>query len=132
MVVIMNTLIEIGFYKVGEWRLNDGKLALDLSLEVTSANCLYAFACGQQVFYIGKTTQTVQKRLNGYLRPGLTQSTNIRNHHNIVKLLQYIDSLDIYCLEDNGFLKYGQFQINLAAGLEDALIKAINPLWNCR
>ena len=71
----MNRLIEIGFYKVGEWKITNDKLTLLLSNELTSPNVLYAFSYGTQVFYIGKTTQTLPKRLAGYLNPGVTQST---------------------------------------------------------
>ncbi len=81
---MMSRLIEVGFTKVGEWKLIDNKLKLILTHELTCANCLYAFIYGQQVFYIGKTTQTLAKRLAGYLKPGLTQSTNIRNNANII------------------------------------------------
>ena len=130
--LMMNRLVEIGFTKVGEWKLIDGELNLILTHELTCTNCLYAFIYGQQVFYIGKTTQTLVKRLNGYLKPGVTQSTNIRNRSNIIKLLQYANVVDVYCKPDDGMFKYGEFTINLAAGLEDALIEAIKPLWNKR
>ena len=128
----MNRLTDIGFHKVGEWKLIDGVLTLHIDDEFTCQNVLYAFIYGQQVFYIGKTTQTLSKRMAGYLNPGVTQSTNIRNNCNLIKLLQYADMVDIYSLPDSGMLKYGQFNINLAAGLEDSLIRAIEPLWNKR
>lgn len=38
--------------------------------------------------------------------------------------------VEILALPDNGLLHYGQFHINLAAGLEDDLIKRIDPEWN--
>jgi len=33
-------------------------------------------------------------------------------------------------LPDNGLLHFGDFHVNLAAGLEDSIIKTLNPLWN--
>jgi hypothetical protein len=39
-------------------------------------------------------------------------------------------AVDIYALPDNGLLHYGRFHVNLAAGLEDDLIRVIDPPWN--
>ena len=128
----MNRLTDIGFHKVGEWKLINGVLTLHIDDDFTCPNVLYSFIYGQQVFYIGKTTQTLSKRMAGYLNPGLTQSTNIRNNWNLIKLLQYANVVDVYCKGDDGLFKYGAFTINLAAGLEDSLIQEIKPLWNCR
>jgi len=33
-------------------------------------------------------------------------------------------------LPDNGLLHYGQFHVNLAAGLEDSIISVLQPEWN--
>ncbi|WP_240535164.1 MULTISPECIES: hypothetical protein [Enterobacteriaceae] len=39
-------------------------------------------------------------------------------------------AVDILVLPDSGLMHYGQFHLNLAAGLEDSIISAINPEWN--
>jgi hypothetical protein len=36
----------------------------------------------------------------------------------------------IYVLPDNGLLYYGGFHVNLAAGLEDSLVRELQPPWN--
>jgi len=38
--------------------------------------------------------------------------------------------VDILAFADNGLLRYANFHINLAAGLEDGLIAELNPEWN--
>jgi 5-methylcytosine-specific restriction protein A len=38
--------------------------------------------------------------------------------------------VEAYILPDNGLLRYGAFHLNLAAGLEDSLIRELNPAWN--
>ena len=38
--------------------------------------------------------------------------------------------IEIHALPDNGLLYYGGFHVNLAAGLEDNLIKILKPEWN--
>ena len=38
--------------------------------------------------------------------------------------------MDIFVLPDNGLLHYGLFHVNLAAGLEDSIVRELNPPWN--
>ena len=55
------------------------------------------------------------------------QSINARNHKNIRALLERGSAVEILALPDNGLLHYGQFHLNLAAALEDDLIRVIDP-----
>src|SRR5665648_585117 len=66
----------------------------------------------------------------GYQNPGPSQRTNIRVNAAIKNLLSNDLPVDIFILTDNGLLSYGNFRINLAAGLEDTLILKLNPDWN--
>ena len=126
----MNRLLEIGFRRVGRWSLVDDALAYHVDEHGRLRNILYAFVDGDQVLYIGKTVQALSSRLIGYRTPGAGQSTNIRNNANIKQLLQSGRDVAIYALPDSGLLHYGQFHLNLAAGLEDSLIAVIDPEWN--
>ena len=126
----MNRLIEIGFQQAGHWRLEDGRLVAELSRLATQRNILYAFICNGEVKYIGKTASTLAGRMRGYRNPAETQTTNIRNNSRIREILEADGTVDIYALPDNGLLHYGAFHLNLAAGLEDDLIRVINPEWN--
>ena len=56
--------------------------------------------------------------------------THKRVNAAIKNLLDNDQPVDIFILTDNGLLRYGDFRINLAAGLEDTLIYEINPDWN--
>ncbi|MFA8020643.1 GIY-YIG nuclease family protein [Bremerella cremea] len=91
---------------------------------------MYAFVCDGEIMYIGKTVQKLKTRMAGYAKPGAGQSTNIRNHHLIRELLSEDKAVEILVLPDSGLMHYGQFHLNLAAGLEDSLIEVIGPLWN--
>lgn len=96
------------------------------------SNALYAFCSGDEVLYIdiGKTTQSLKRRLTGYCRPGCTQATNRKCHAHIKAALvagKGIDLLVFAPLED---LQFRGFAINLAAGLEDVLIRTFDPPWN--
>jgi hypothetical protein len=127
----MNRLVEIGFMKAGRWHLADGVLAFELDQHLRKRrNILYAFVCDSQVKYVGKTVQALGTRLTGYRTPGKDQSTNIRNHHSIKGLLRAGKEVEIFAFPDSGMLKYGQFHLNIAAGLEDSLIATIDPDWN--
>ncbi len=126
----MNRILEIGFRYAGNWTLVSDELQLYLKSYTNSKNVLYAFISNGEIKYIGKTTQPLAKRLYGYMNPGKTQSTNIKNNKNIKGLLSKQEPVDVFVLPDNGLLNYGGFPINLAAGLEDGLIASIDPPWN--
>jgi hypothetical protein len=126
----MNRLLEIGFQKAGEWVVEGDKLKALLTRHATQTNVLYSFVCDGEVKYIGKTVSPLASRMAGYRTPGKTQTTNIRNNNRIKALLAQGAAVEIYALPDNGLLHYGRFHINLAAGLEDDLIRVIDPEWN--
>lgn len=67
---------------------------------------------------------------NVYKNPGRTQTTNINNHERIKTLLLDGAAIEILALPDTGLLHYGQFHLNLAAALEDDIIRSIDPEWN--
>jgi hypothetical protein len=126
----MNRLLEIGFAPAGHWLLDGGALDYALARHSTQRNILYAFVCDGQVMYVGKAVQPLARRMTGYRRPAPTQSVNARNHKNIRALLERGSAVEILALPDNGLLHYGQFHLNLAAALEDDLIRVIDPPWN--
>ena len=126
----MNRLLEIGFEPAGHWSLEGEALRFDLARHATQKNVLYAFVCDGQVKYIGKTVQPLRVRLSGYRTPADTQSTNIANNRRIRELVAAGVAVEILALPDNGLLHYGPFHVNLAAALEDDIIRVIKPEWN--
>lgn len=127
---MIQRLLDIGFRRVGEWRLSVGEMTCVLEAEAESRNILYAFESEREILYIGKTTQPLRTRMYGYQSPGPTQSTNIRNNANIRERLGAGSSVSILALPDHGLLQYGGFHLNLAAGLEDAIVGQLKPKWN--
>ncbi|CQJ56162.1 GIY-YIG nuclease family protein [Yersinia rohdei] len=127
----MDRLLNIGFIKIGYWELLDKQLHYIMTESFSDVcNNLYAFICDGEVKYIGKTTRLLKKRMYHYKKPGISQSTNIKNNAYIREALLQDIAVDILVLPDNGLMHYGQFHLNLAAGLEDSIIKTINPEWN--
>jgi hypothetical protein len=127
---LMNRLLDIGFEPAGHWLLSEGKLVFVLTRHSTQKNILYAFVCDGEVMYVGKTVQTLVKRMSGYRTPGRTQITNIGNHHRIVELINSGSAIEILALPDSGLMHYGPFHLNLAAALEDDIIRKLDPKWN--
>jgi hypothetical protein len=127
---MLEHLTEIGFRKVGEWSLVPQGLIVDIAEEAESSNILYAFVLDGEPVYVGKTVQQLKKRMLGYQNPGHTQSTNIRNNNNLKNALAAGGRVGLYALPDHGLLHFGKFHLNLAAGLEDSIVKKLSPKWN--
>ncbi len=127
---MLKNLTGIGFKKVGQWSLSNDELSLVIESEENSTNILYCFTVDGVPKYIGKTIQPLKKRMYGYCKPSKSQSTNTRNNSRIKNCLITGNSVELYALPDNGLLHFGQFHLNLAAGLEDSIIAMVNPEWN--
>ena len=124
-------LAEVGFRRFGSWSLSgSGKLVASLDEDASGPGVLYAFVSLREVLYVGKTTRSLRSRMRGYQRPGPTQRTNAAVHHTITELLGSHRSLDIYAFAAPAALRHGTFDVNLAAGLEDAIIRDLRPPWN--
>lgn len=126
----MKKLVDMGFKRVGVWKLSGDKIMYDLESCSDLKNVLYAFIYDGKVLYIGKTTQPLKKRMYGYQNPGTTQSTNIKGNGFIREHVASGKEVEIYALLDNGLLQYGGFHVNLAAGLEDSIVSGLKPIWN--
>lgn len=92
---------------------------------------VYAFVQDGVVQYVGVATRSLAQRLNGYARPGPTQTTNQRVNAMLLRLLDEGTEIDILCacppdLEWNGFVISG------SVGLEAGLILRHHLPWNIR
>jgi hypothetical protein len=126
----MKRLTDIGFLKAGYWFIENDELQYNLTSFSSEKNILYCFIWNNKIKYIGKTVKTISQRMYGYKNPSISQRTNYRVNKEIKELLKNGNELDICILTDNGLLKFGDFRINIAAGLEDTLIAEIKPEWN--
>lgn len=126
----MEILKEIGFVLAGEWTLEDDKIDFKLTNHGIATDILYAFESGNVLYYIGKTTKTLESRMKQYRKPGPTQSTNIRINGRIHDLLAHTNEVNIHVLINDKKCKHGEYIISLAAGLEDILIEELKPKLN--
>ncbi len=127
---MLQRLLDMGFREVGKWDLTADGVTYTLKAEENSKNVLYAFVSEGEILYIGKTTQTLKGRMYGYQKPASTQSTNEKNNTKLKEILGAGNAVSILALPDHDLLYYGGFHLNLAAGLEDDLIKEVKPKWN--
>lgn len=126
----LNKLLNIGFIKIGEWSLVNNNLFIDIMEKFNFQNAIYVFEKNNEILYVGKTTNSIKKRFYFYMNPGKSQNTNIGINNKLKHIINDNELVSIYVFEDKGLLKYGDFDINLAEGLEKSIIDTINPLWN--
>lgn len=123
-------LINFGFKLAGHWYLDEGKINADLSNLPNSDHGLYAFVLGDQVLYIGKTSNSLKRRLFSYRRPVPSQHTNIRANAMLTDLLKTHPKVEIYAWVDPGSENADELFLDKAAGYETALIRKLQPPWN--
>lgn len=125
------TLIGIGLEDAASWTLEGGRLKAvgDKPARwrwlTARPGALFAFCSGDKVLYIGRSTTTLSKRF-----AALGDATEASFHQAIRKLLVAGKDVRILVLADQPTLSWGPFAIDLAAGLEESLIKAFKPSWN--
>lgn len=124
------SLIAIGFREIGAWELDDNKIRLNLTEMRKASPALYAFIVSNEIRYIGKTRQLLEKRLYFYSKPGATQSTNIRVNKLIMNELVLGNNVNIFGFARPFSMKIGNFKLSLAGGLEDDIVKQLRPAWN--
>ena len=128
----------IGFRKVADWTLEGDKPVLSYLKDDAVGSirygspALYAHVINGKVAYAGKTSQPLRKRLYGYQKPGNSQATNRKCHDHILQALQDGVQASTYGFCPDSQFYYGELSIDLAAGLEDALIEKLDPPLNGR
>jgi hypothetical protein len=68
--------------------------------------------------------------MNGYKNPETSQRTNVRNNAFIHEQLETRQEVEILTFPPQQQQSYKGYSINLAAALEDSLIKHFKPKWN--
>lgn len=126
----IDQLIAIGFKEVGFWFMENEQLHYNIKELSGKSNILYSFVIDGEIKYIGKSVRTLKERMSGYKTPGSSQRTNIKNNSYIISEISQSRIVKIYAFTDEFYLNWKGYKINLAAGLEDALISAIQPAWN--
>ncbi|MDX1279222.1 hypothetical protein [Oceanihabitans sediminis] len=125
-----------GFIKVGYWvKTNSAKTKIDHHLDENAKNqedLNYAFVEGDNVFYIGVTTNTLFKRMNGYKYGKASKkdtygkveaSTNKKVYKRILELRNEGTEVEIYILPELDLGEYKCLKVSSVSGIEHSLIK---------
>jgi hypothetical protein len=134
----LQSLIDIQFQEIGEWKLSNNTKNIEYNIKNKSVlnipNVLYSFIVKDEhndfVGYIGKTSKSIKIRFQGYSNPSSDQKTNIRIAEKILECLEKGQMVFIYALFDIEPLQWGNFSISLPAGLEDSIVHRLEPKWN--
>ena len=126
----VHRLLKIGFERVGRWVLKNEGLDFEIDRFADKKNILYAFVSSGVVKYVGKSTKTLKNRMSQYRTPGSSQYTNDGNKKRILKDLRSGLNVEIFSLPDSGLIQFGDFHVNIAAALEDDIIRQLAPEWN--
>jgi len=133
-----------GFRKAGRWKLKTG-LASGVTFELDdfeNDRVVYSFVVGDVPKYIGiceKDHTTLRDRMERYkyLKGGSKHSkkpsTNERIAKNIRQSLNSGEDVDIFALKPRKSrfrYKHKGLKIDLVKGLENPLIKELDPEWN--
>ena len=127
----IENLVEIGFFKVGYWYINNNdKLSFEINdiLNLNINHLLYSFESNSIVKYIGSTEQTLKERLNNY-KNGYNKSsgsTNQKVYNKIIDTLKDGFTVNIWILKDKAPCTFKGYEISLATGIEKSLIKEFN------
>lgn len=128
----LQKIISLGFEQVGRWFWDEDDLNFEITQHAKERDILYAFVEDGEVKYLGKSIQTLHKRIYLYKNCGPSQRTNIRVRQKLRACLKNGSQVLIYAFVQKMPLMYQDIPINLAAGLEDNLIASIKPEWNIR
>ena len=136
----LQDLLAIDFKEFCEWTLVENDLYYTpYSPNDRSANyenVLYAFTENNEdnedgiVRYIGKTTKSIISRFAGYKNPSKEQKTNQRVGNSIREALNVGKKIKILVFTDISPIQWKGYNLNVAAGIEDSLIKTLKPEWN--
>lgn len=128
----LTQLIKIGFVEAGRWHLNeDDKLTFTINGMGDTQPALYAFVIDERVMYVGKTKKKARQRLDNYTQASGSQLTNVRINRTIVPRLHDGIIVKIYIFADPEPQRmFAGLPVDLAAGIESAVINKLSPLWN--
>ena len=118
------------------WILENGELDYIVHAEMDSIHHLYAIVVYDLenelgiVKYVGKTRMSLSNRYFGYRRPGNSQATNLKVHCLITLAIQKGQKVQSFSFQDDTPLQWNGINMNIAAGLEDAVIHHWSPEWN--
>jgi hypothetical protein len=125
----VDVLVAAGFTLLGTWTAGDD--GIELEVPAPKRPGVYAFAINGTVQYVGVTQGTFHQRMYQYRRGDPGQTTNARINPVIAAELAAGRIVEIYLAMPDPAIWNG-LPVNMAAGLEEGLIKRYSLPWNVR
>ena len=120
-------LVSLGFNVTGRWAIKSDRLVLEGELPTDPG--VYAFSIDGYINYIGIASRCLKSRLKLYINPGKSQATNIRINPLIKECINSGKSVEILTICP-GVVTWNDIDLDVAPGLESALIRRLQPPWN--
>lgn len=125
---------ELGFERMGAWRLQQGALAYDLAGNDPRGNFLYAFVIRDQVKFLEYSRAPLEVRMDAYRHTdhryaGTFQPMNKRLRERILTALEDGEIVEIWAFYP-AEMDYEGYHLDLAAGLAEGLVQEFKPGWN--
>jgi len=126
---IIKKLNDIGFKKSGVWKICEHGINFEITEDIGEEEFLYCFVLNDEnIIYLGSSIKSIIKRFNGYKNPSKSQRTNYKVNNEISDYLKEGKNINIYIFLTSKIdnCEYKGFKLNLALGLEPALIKMVS------
>lgn len=128
--VSIRHLLDAGFRWAGRWESPDGA-SIARGFDVDRKPGVYVYAVNGMVMYVGSAQNGLHNRFRNY-ETSKTKRTAMRIRREILASLALGNAVDVYLLPAPLALRWNGLPVDLIAGIEDGLIRAINPPWNIR
>lgn len=127
-------LLKLKFTTIGAFLLNNDVLDFEITSDARGTGC-YVFTGNDKVYYVGKTKNSIKRRLYPYKNPGPSQATNKRINSEIKRLLKQGKRINIMYINrskiKNKNVKVEDLETSLSIDvLETFLIEGFAPKWN--
>jgi hypothetical protein len=125
----LQNLLDAGFQRVGTWRLIESGSGMRLEGDAAREAGVYAYTVDGVVCYVG----SAQRGLHTLRRYATTKTmkTSTRIRGEIISCLNDGKTVEVYALQPPATHWKG-LPVDLVAGLEEGLIRSIQPVWNKR
>lgn len=123
-----SVLLEAGFSFIGSWNLNEDKLSTCGDMPISPG--VYSFCVDGFIAYVGLAQRGVKARMTNYRIGNPRQRTSARIRKLICQALREGHVISILSIHPGRSLEWNGLPVDVSAGLECGLIKALRPAWN--
>lgn len=123
-------LCAAGFARVGRWVLNtEGQPTLEGQLPIEAG--VYALVVDEEICYVGCAQRGVRRRFRKYRNPRNTGTVAVRLRVCIVDALRAGAEVTVFAVRPEP-ASWNGLPTDTIAGLEEGLIRHLQPSWNVR